>query len=378
MHITIDRSHFLTAIQSVQKAISTKTTIPILTGIKLSVTEQGLKMTATDLQIGIETIVQKEQNGETILQIHQLGSIVLTAKYLGEIVRKLPQATVDIEVKQNYLTIIRSGTSEFNLHGLDAEEFPRLPQVTGNQVFSIPSDLLKDMIRQTVYAVSTEEIRPVLTGVVWSLKEGNLKFVATDSHRLASRKVQVEAPEEMQLFNIIVPGKSLLELGRLLSEDDTLVDIVVADNQVLIHMGRTQFYSRLLEGQYPDTTRIIPNTYKTAVQVKTKDLLDAVERAALIAKDNDNNVVRFNIKQMIIDITSNSPDVGKVSETLKPIQVSGEDMIIACNAKYLIEALRVITSPEITVEFTGSMSPILLKPLDNPGYLTLVLPVRIY
>jgi DNA polymerase-3 subunit beta len=378
MHVIIDRTYLLSAIQAVQKAISTKTTIPILTGMKLSTDEYGLTITATDLQIGIETLIPIEKNGQSILQILENGSIVLASKNLPDIIRKLPEQTVELEVKQNYLTIIRSGNSEFNLHGLDAEEFPRLPQVIGNQVFSIPSDLLKDMIRQTVYAVATEEIRPVLTGVLLTLREGNLKFVATDSHRLATRQVQVEAPSELQITNAIIPGKSLQELGRLLADDSSLVDIVVADNQLLVRMPYTHFYSRLLEGQYPDTARIIPTSFKTRVHVRTKDLLDAIERAALIAKENDNNVVRFNIKSTSIEISSTSPDVGKVSETLNPLSVEGEEMLIACNARYMIESLRVISSEDLVIEFTGSMSPILIKPTDNSQYLTLVLPVRIY
>jgi DNA polymerase III subunit beta len=378
MHVIIDRTYLLSAIQAVQKAISTKTTIPILTGMKLSTDEYGLTITATDLQIGIETLIPIESNGQSILQILEKGSIVLTARNLADIIRKLPEQTVELEVKQNYLTIIRSGNSEFNLHGLDAEEFPRLPQVTGNQVFSIPSDLLKDMIRQTVYAVATEEIRPVLTGVLWTLREGNLKFVATDSHRLATRQVQVEAPSDLQIANAIIPGKSLQELGRLLADDSSMIDIVVADNQLLVKMPNAQFYSRLLEGQYPDTARIIPTSFKTRVLVRTKDLLDAIERAALIAKENDNNVVRFNIKSTSIEISSTSPDVGKVSETLNPLSVEGEEMLIACNARYMIESLRVISSEDLVIEFTGSMSPILIKPTDNSQYLTLVLPVRIY
>ncbi|MGZ4031238.1 MAG: DNA polymerase III subunit beta, partial [Tumebacillaceae bacterium] len=217
MKILIQRSALLTAIQNVHKAVSSKSTIPVLSGIKMTADGTGIRLTATDLEIGIETFVPKHIEEEEIVQVIEEGSIVLSARFFGDIVRKLPSKQVEIEVKQNYLTIIRGGKSEYNLHGLDHEEFPRLPQVNGNQVFSIQSDILKDMIRQTAFAISTEEIRPVLTGVLLSLKGGNLRFVATDSHRLASRESVVEAPESLEFTNVIVPGKTLNELGRLLS-----------------------------------------------------------------------------------------------------------------------------------------------------------------
>ncbi|BCJ87470.1 DNA polymerase III subunit beta [Effusibacillus dendaii] len=378
MKLLIERGILLSAIQNVQRSVSTKTTIPVLSGIKITATHEGLQMTATDLETGIETHIPTHIEDQEHVQIMEEGSIVLTARYLFEIVRKLPHSQVELEVKQNYLTIIRSGSSEFNLHGLHAEEFPRLPQVSGDQIFSTSSLVLKEMIRQTVPAVSTEEIRPVLTGVVASMQQGELRFVATDSHRLAQRNARVEASADLAFDNVIIPGKSLSELSRLLPDQDSLVDVVIADNQILFRFGQTKFYSRLIDGQYPDTSRIIPASFKTHVHVATKSLLDAVERAALIARDNDNNVVRLNIKADQFEISSNSADVGKVTENIAADDFSGEDLLIACNAKYLIDALRVIESDKILIEFTGAMSPFLIKLPDNPDYIHLILPIRIY
>ncbi|TCP52235.1 DNA polymerase-3 subunit beta [Tumebacillus sp. BK434] len=378
MKIVIQRQNLVQAIQHVQKAVSGKTTIPVLTGIKIVAAKDGLSLTATDLEIGIETRVPTHIEEDQIVNVIEEGAIVLSAKYLSDIVRKLPSQTVEIEVKQNYLTILRGGKSEYNLHGLDHEEFPRLPQVSGNQIFSMQSDILKDMIRQTSFAVSGEEIRPVLTGVMFTLKKGSLKFVATDSHRLATRESSVEAPEDLEIHNVIIPGKSLNELGRLLADDSSLVDLVVADNQVLVQMDKTQFYTRLIDGQYPDISRIIPSNFKTGLTVKTKDLQGAVERASLIAKEHENNLVRLNIKTGGIEISSNSPDVGKVSESIEEVTVNGDELLIAFNSKFMLDALRVIDSEDLLIEFTGSMSPFLVKIPDNPNCLHLILPVRIY
>jgi DNA polymerase III subunit beta len=376
--ILIQRSQLLQAIQNVHKAVSSKSTIPVLSGIKMTADGTGIRLTATDLEIGIETFVPKHIEEEEIVQVIEEGAIVLPARFFGDIVRKLPSKQVEIEVKQNYSTIIRGGKSEYNIHGLDHEEFPRLPQVNGSQVFSIQSDILKDMIRQTAFAISTEEIRPVLTGVLLTLKAGNLRFVATDSHRLASRESVVEAPDSLEVSNVIVPGKTLNELGRLLSDDDRLVDVIVAENQLLVKMERTQFYTRLIDGQYPDISRIIPTTFKTGLTVATKDIFGALERASLIAKEVDNNQVRLQVKSNVLEVHSSSADVGKVSESIEEITVTGDELMIAFNSKYLIDALRVIDSPELRIEFTGSMSPFLLKLPDNPRYLHLVVPVRFY
>jgi DNA polymerase-3 subunit beta len=374
--IFIQRNALLSAIQHVQKAVTSKTTIPVLSGIKLSVDRNGLRMTATDLEIGIETFVPAYMDDEEIVKVEEEGSIVLPARYFSEIIRKLPYQQIELEVKENYLTTICGGTSEFNLLGLDAEEFPRLPQVMGDRIFSISSDVFKEMIRQTVFATSTEEIRPILTGVVLSLKDGLLRLVATDSHRLAQREETVEAPADLTLSNVIIPGKSLNELGRLLPDDDQLVDIVVANNQILVKMENTQFYSRLIDGQYPDTSRLFPTTFKTSILVNTKELYNAIERASLIARENNNNIVRFMITPEQIKITSTSADVGKVTETFIPKEVKGEELLLAFNAKYIMDALRVFDAEEILVEFTGSMSPFILKIPGETKIMQLVLPIR--
>lgn len=376
MKITIHQNALATGIQHVQKAVSSKTTITNLSGIKVSAEKQGLRLTATDLEIGIETFIPTHISETEIVEIMEEGSIVLPARYFSDIVRKLPSQKIHMEVKENYLTTICCGTIEFNLHGLDAEEFPRLPQVAGNQIFSVSSDLLKEMIRQTIFATSNEEIRPVLTGVVLSLKEGTLRFVATDSHRLAQREASVEAPADLSLSNIIIPAKSLNELGRLLPDDDQLVDIVVSNNQILIKMENTQFYSRLIDGQYPDTTRIFPTTFKTMVRVNTKGLFHAIERASLIAKENNNYIVRFMITAQEITIVSISADVGKVTEIFTPKEVQGEELLLAFNAKYIMDALRVFEAEEVILEFTGSMSPFVLRIPENRKILQLILPIR--
>ncbi len=378
MKFSISKDSLLQAVQDVAKAVATKSTIPILENIKIDVHNDVIQMTGTNMEIGIEYTIPKEINNEINFTVEQTGTICLKARYFHEIIRKLSHEIVEIEVTNNYLTNIKSGNSEFNIHGLDSDEFPKLPKIVEDKVFSIPSDLLRNIIRQTVLAVSIEETRPVLTGVKWSLESGTLSFIATDSHRLAMREVAVEVEPTLSFQNVIVPGKSLIELSKILEENDSSVDVAVTGNQIFVKTSNILFYSRLLEGQYPDVTRILQQQPKTRLEINRKEFSDSLERASLIARENKNNEVKLSIKEAAIVISSNSPDIGKVNETLDAIAVEGEDLLIAFNTKYVSDVLRVIDESEIEIQFTGSMSPFIIKPKNFDKYSYLVLPIRIY
>lgn len=379
MHLMINRDMMTTAINDVSKAVSSRTTIPILTGIKISTHSEGITLTASDSDISIEYSIPLEEEGNLYVDIKKHGSIVVPARYINDIVRRLPGQYVELEVGERFLINIRSGKSEFNLNGLDPEDFPRLPQIEEEKVFSAPSDMLKSMIRQTVFAAASTELRPILTGIMWSLEEDQLRFVATDSHRLASRKFFVESSQDLFFDNIVTPAKSMIELSKILSENDTLVDIVVTDNQILFKTDRILFYSRLLNGTYPDVNRIIPQQSKTDIILNTKEFLHAIERASLLAKDGKNNVVKFSVfLSGEIEISSISPEVGKVTEELKATLVEGEELKISFNAKYMMDTLRVMDSDEVKIRFTGAMSPFIIHPTDHEQSLYLILPVRTY
>jgi DNA polymerase-3 subunit beta len=379
MKFIIEKDYFTEGINYVSKAVSSKTTIPILTGIKIDLNDIGITLTASDADISIQCFIPLNDGDKKIVQLETLGSVVVPAKYFTEIVRKLPQSQVEIEVSDRWLTTIRSGQSEFKLNGLDPEEFPRLPQISEELVFSISSQLLRSMIRQTVFAVSTTETRPVLTGVLWSIHEGRFKMVATDSHRLATREALIEANNQLSIQNVVVPGKSLNELNKILQDDDSVIDIVVTDNQILVKSENISFYSRLLNGTYPDTSRIIPQTNKTEMIIPAKLFLDSIERASLLAKDGKDNVVKLvTMEQKIIEITSNIPEVGRVTEQVEARVLEGEELKISFNAKYMIDTIRAIDASEILIGFTGAMSPFIIKPVESEWMLHLILPVRTY
>lgn len=378
MKFIIQRDHLVQSVQDVMKAVTSRTTIPILTGIKIVASEEGVTLTGSDSDISIESFIPKEEDGNEIVEIKQPGAIVLQAKFFSEIVKKLPTDSVEISVENHLQTVIRSGKSEFNLNGLDAEEYPHLPQIEEEKMFKIPTDLLKAMVRQTVFAVSTSETRPILTGVNWKVENGTLTCIATDSHRLALRRAQIETTAS-ENYNVVIPGKSLSELSKILDDNNDLIDIVITENQVLFKAEHLLFFSRSLEGNYPDTSRLIPSDSKTDVVVNTKEFLQAIDRASLLAKEGRNNVVKLStIDGGVIEISSNTPEVGKVVEEVQSKSVEGEELKISFSAKFMMDALKALEGSEITISFTGAMRPFIIKPLNDESILQLILPVRTY
>ncbi len=378
MKFIIQRDRLVQSVQDVMKAITSRTTIPILTGIKMTATTDGITLTGSDSDISIESFIPKEEAGDEIAEIKQPGAIVLQAKFFSEIVKKLPTDFVEIEVLDHLLTVIRSGKAEFNLIGLDADEYPHLPQIEEDSKFQIPTDLLKAMIRQTHFAVSTSETRPILTGVNWRIENGELNCIATDSHRLALRKARIETNHD-ENYNIVIPGKSLNELSKIIDDSNEMIDIVITENQILFKAKHVLFFSRLLEGNYPDTSRLIPSESKTDITVNTKEFLQAIDRASLLAREGRNNVVKLTtLEGGIIEISSNTPEIGKVIEEIQSEVVEGEDLKISFSAKYMMDALKALEGTDIHVSFTGAMRPFIIRPVNDETILQLILPVRTY
>lgn len=379
LKFTISKPYLNEAIQHVSKAISGRTTIPILTGIKMDANAGGVTLTASDTDISIQSFVSWEQNGGLVGKLETPGSVVVPAKFFVEIVRKLPSDEIHIEVNDHFQIDIRSGAAEIQLAGLDPEEYPLLPRLEEHRTLTVPSETLRAMIRQVVFAVSTNEATPVLTGVLWTLKDGRLKLVATDRHRLATIEREIDCPPDLSFSNIVISGKNLTELSKVLPEQNVLVDIVIADNQVLFRIGSVLFFTRVLEGTYPDTSRIIPQTYKTEAVFAVKPLAEAIDRAYLLSREEKTNIVRLATAEdaSSVEISSSSSELGRVHEQLPVESLSGEPLKIAFNSKYMLDVLRVTDDESIRIGFTGAMSPMVLRPADGRSdILHLILPYR--
>lgn len=272
--------------------------------------------------------------------------------------------------------MITSGHSEFNLSGLDPDQYPLLPEVSRDDAIQLSVKVLKNIIAQTNFAVSTSETRPVLTGVNWLIQDNELICTATDSHRLAVRKLQLEDTSENK--NVIIPGKALSELNKIMSDSDEDIDIFFASNQVLFRVGNVNFISRLLEGHYPDTTRLFPENYEIKLGINNGDFYHAIDRASLLAREGGNNVIKLSTGNELVELSSTSPEIGTVKEEVTANDVEGGNLKISFNSKYMMDALKAIDNDEVEVEFFGTMKPFILKPKDDDSVTQLILPIRTY
>lgn len=374
MKVTLNRTEFMQELQTVQRAISSKTTIPILTGVKLVLTDKGLTLTGSNADISIETFLSVEKE-KVQMKIEQTGAIILQARFFSEIIRRLPDNTVTLEVIENNQVAITSGKANFTVNGLDADSYPHLPVVESQDRIEVPAHILNKIVNETVFAVSQHESRPILTGVHFVLENKKSLAVATDSHRLSQRVIPLESGEAN--FNIVIPGKSLTELSRSLTDEEEAIQISIMDNQVLFQTNTMKFYSRLLEGTYPDTNRLIPSSFNTEIEFSVPELLSAIERASLLSHEGRNNIVRLSINEDSVILYGNSPEIGKVEEDLSYEQVSGEPLEISFNPDYMKAALRAFGDTNITIRFISAIRPFTLEPTESQGsFIQLITPVR--
>lgn len=377
MEFTIKRDYFINQLNDTLKAISPRTTLPILTGIKIDAKEEGIILTGSDSEISIEISIPKEIDGEEIVTIAETGSVVLPGRFFVDIIKKLPGKDVKLSTNEQFQTLITSGHSEFNLSGLDPDQYPLLPQVSQDDAIQLPIKVLKNVIAQTNFAVSTSETRPVLTGVNWLIQDNELICTATDSHRLAVRKLKLE-DEDIDNKNVIIPGKALAELNKIVTDSEDDINIFFASNQVLFKVGNINFISRLLEGHYPDTSRLFPENYETKIEMSNSDFYHAIDRASLLAREGGNNVIKLSTGNQEVELSSTSPEIGTVKEDVDANSVEGSSLKISFNSKYMMDALKAIDNDEVEVEFFGTMKPFTLKPKDDDSVVQLILPIRTY
>lgn len=364
MFFTCEKNILQEAINIVQKATSSKTTYPILEGILIKAIDNKVYLTATDLDIGIETFIDAN--------VIRPGSIVLNSKLFGEFIRMLPNDIVSLELLDNNFVKITCQKSEFMILGNNPEEFPKLPAINENSLYEISQDVLRLMIKQTIFAIAQDETRPILTGVLFEVKDNVLSFVALDGYRLSLKKVELENASNI---NAVIPGKTLNEISKIIEPSEEKVKITFTPNHILFNLGNTKVISRLLDGEFVNYRQIIPQEHKLKVKVNRNLLLDSIERASLLAREGKTNLIKFNIGNDKMIITSDS-QYGKVQEEVT-VQLEGDSLKIAFNSKYFLDVLRIIDSEEIYLEFTTNVSPCVVRKVDSDDYIYLVLPVRL-
>lgn len=365
MKCTCNQKTLNDAIMIVQKAVSGKTTLPILKGIYLELKDQKLILVGTDLSLGIETSIDAD--------VIEAGSIVVSSKLIGEIIKKLPDAPITLEVVDQQL-VISCLKSEFKLAGSESTDFPSLPEKNGDLTLSIDKNVIKNMIRQTIFATSIDETRPILTGSLFEIENEKLSLVSIDGYRLALKTTHVQTPH---FYRAVIPSKTLNEVMKILSLNDDIEDVHLdcSDKHMFFEIKNIKVTSRLLEGEFIKYSQIIPKDHKSVIQVKTSDFLDGIERASLLAREVKNSSIKLTIKDYLMILSSNV-EVGSAREEIK-INLEGPELEIGFNPKYLIDALKVIDSEMLLLEFSTSVSPCIIKPQDQDNYIYLVLPVRI-
>ncbi len=372
MRIQVNKDRLLYHLLIAQKALSTKTPNPALQGIRLDVGDNELVITTSNSDISIRVTLEDDA-----LEIEKTGSILVPGKYFIDIVRKLDGQVVSMTEGEDNLLRIEADRSDITLNLLDLEDYPNLQFKETDSPLEINARTLKSIIRQTAFATSSLENRPILTGVNVAIDGEDLKAIATDSYRLSQKRISL--PESYDPTDVIIPGRSLEELIKILESNQESVEVHIDQNRVLFKDNNVLFLSRLLEGNYPETDKLIPQEFPIQIKFNKEQLMTAVERAGLLSsRDGQNSIVKLDVRQdNVVEISSNSPEIGRVREEIHPVdEIVGSPLKIAFSSKYLLEALRVFNSSEVTVKFTGEIRPFIITGEFDEGMLQLILPVK--
>ncbi|MBS9803566.1 DNA polymerase III subunit beta [Bacillus cereus] len=376
MEFIVNHKQFTQALSEVNKAISTKSLIPILSGIKITADQSGITLIASNSNIFIEKFIPVSIEDEKIATILKAGTIVVPAKYFIEIIKKMPSDIV-IKSKNEQIITIQSDEITLSLNGFSANEFPNVPLIDNHAEIQVETEQLIEVFKQTVFAVAKNESRPVLTGVHIELSNNKLICAATDSHRLAIHETLLSSDVKA---NCIVPSATISELLKLMNSNSEFVYIYLSESHIIFTLGTTTLYSRLIEGKYPNISNLIPNEFKTVINVDRKKILQGVDRSSLLASEWTNNNVNLEIiNESTIKISSNASQIGKISETQQIDAIQGEKQLnISFDGRFMVDALRAIKEETITLSFGGSMRPILIEAGEQSAAVHLISPVRAY
>ena len=367
MNFKIKRLELLNALTKVSRAVSIKSPLPVLTGIKFDLKEDELILTGSDSDITIQTSIQDH------IDIIEPGSVVLSSKYILEIIKKIDSEDVHIFIVDGTLTRIEGANSRFDLNGTSYIDYPRIDLNKTGVNLQMKSTDLKEAIEQTSFATSEKETRPVLTGVNFKAKDHVLECIATDSYRLAKRILNIDSDIS---FNIIIPKKSLIEISRIIEKDE-LIDLYVSDRKVLFVFDHVLIQTRLIDGTFPDTSRLIPDSFDYSMSIDSTSLLNSIDRASLLTNEQT-NIVKLTMNQDTVILSSFSQEIGSVEENLSRAFYKGEPLKISFSARYLTDAIKSINGQKVRVLFTGEMKPFIIKDFEREDIIQLVLPVRTY
>ena len=364
MKIVCSKSSLLTGVQTVSKAVPNKTTMSILECILVDTTDGEIKLTANDMELGIETVIQGE--------IVEKGTIALDAKIFLDIVRKLPDNDITIVTDDSFKTSITCEKAKFNIIGKSGEDFSYLPEIEKNDCIVVSQFTLKEVVRQTIFSIADNENNKLMTGELFEIENDILKVVSLDGHRISIRKIGLKNSYDKR--KVVVPGKTLSEISKILSGDmDKDVHIFFTDKHVLFEFDDTVVVSRLIEGEYFKIEQMLSSDYETKIIMNKKELLNCIDRATLLVKEGDKKPVIIDVRDTSMQLKMNST-VGSMDEEID-IEKEGKDIKIGFNPKFLIDALRVIEDEEIVIYMVNPKAPCFIKD-EKETYIYMILPVN--
>ncbi len=371
MKLLIEKNILLESLTNVMRAISPRNIIPILNGVMFDLQDDGLYLTASDSDLTIRNFIPKDK----IKNINETGKIIIQSKYLLEIIRKLPNTDINIEVIDGLKIIISTENTIYNLNCLDTEDYPKITLEEKENPVIISSSMFKKIINQTLFAVSTQESRPLLTGINIKINGNILECVATDSYRLAKKNIVLENTYDS--YNVVIPGKNINELDKLLTEDDN-VEIHLFDNKVLFKYKEYLFQSSLLSGTYPNTNNFIPEDFEIIITTSLNNYYAAIDRAALLSQNKDKNIIKMDTDNSELLITSYSSEIGKSEERIPINKNTDKEISISFSSKYMLDALKTFEEEDLIILLNNDSKPIILKSATDETLIQLILPIKTY
>ena len=373
MKFKIKQKVLMEHLNYVIRGISNKNLIPILNCIKFELTNKGLYLISTDNEIAIKSFIPKKE----IEEIDTLGELLISGRYIYDIVKKLTSEIINIEEIIDSQVLITTEASSFKINCNEDNEFPNIDLEYTAQPLLIDKKVFKTTINQTIFATSQQESRPVLTGVNFKIDKNIMEVTATDSYRLSKKRIKLDTKIEDNI-DIIVPNRNLNEIIKLITEDDNKIELHIFTNKVVFKLDNLIIMTRLINGNYPDTNKLIPSEFESKIIVKLNNLLNSIDRASLLTNTEEKNTIKLETKKDVMIISSNIPEIGNVEEKIKIEKYEGKDVKISFSSKYMMDAIKTFASEEIELSFNGEIKPIILNYVDNDDLTQLILPIRTY
>ena len=357
--------HTLTeAVTNVQRAVSTKSSTPALEGILVKAENNKLQLYGYDLDICITTTIEAS--------VREEGAAIITARLFSEIIRKLPEDNIKIEVDEKNIVYITSGRVDYKIIGMPASDYPEIPDIRSTDTVKIDGEALSSMIRQTIYAVSDKDIKPAHKGSLFEIEDGYIRIISVDGYRLAIRTEKIDYNGDK---TFIVPGKSLLEVVKLITEDTKTIDIIVSGRHIIFKIGTYSVISRLIEGEFMNYKSSIPKLHSTKLKVNTRKFINTIERMSLLLTDKMKSPIRCLIDDGMIKTSCNTP-LGNANDEIEAV-IEGEGVEIGFNNRFLLDTLRYSETDEVNLALNGALSPMVVTPTEGDSFLFLLLPMRL-